>query len=118
MQKIISFLFSLFRNKKFLALLILFGIVVKLCMLPFYPQPGDYTFFLLPWVEFIKSNGYFEAFRYPFANYTPAYLYFLLLIAKLGVAPLVGINCCLFSLSMWLLGLWGRLLIRNIRKIG
>lgn len=92
MQKIISFLFSLFRNKKFLALLILFGIVVKLCMLPFYPQPGDYTFFLLPWVEFIKSNGYFEAFRYPFANYTPAYLYFLLLIAKLGVAPLVGIK--------------------------
>ena len=38
MQKIISFLFSLFRNKKFLVLLILFGIVVKLCMLPFYPQ--------------------------------------------------------------------------------
>lgn len=45
MQKIISFLFSLFRNKKFLALLILFGIVVKLCMLPFYPQPGGLYFF-------------------------------------------------------------------------
>ena len=91
MQKIISFCFS-FQKQKFLALLILFGIVVKLCMLPFYPQPGDYTFSFCRGWNLSSRTVIFEAFRYPFANYTPAYLYFLLLIAKLGVAPLVGIK--------------------------
>ena len=69
MLKILPVLQSLFRNKKFLALLILAGLLIKLLMLPFFPEPGDYTFFLKPWVEFIRSHGYWQAFRFEFANY-------------------------------------------------
>ena len=50
MLKILPVLQSLFRNKKFLALLIAMGLVIKLLMIPFVPEPGDYTFFLKPWV--------------------------------------------------------------------
>lgn len=92
MLKILPVLQSLFRNKKFLALLILAGLLIKLLMLPFFPEPGDYTFFLKPWVEFIRSHGYWQAFRFEFANYSPAYLYFLLGIAKLGGEPLIPIK--------------------------
>ena len=92
MLKILPVLQSLFRNKKFLALLILAGLLIKLLMLPFFPEPGDYTFFLKPWVEFIRSHGYWQAFRFEFANYSPTYLYFLLGIAKLGGEPLIPIK--------------------------
>ena len=66
MLKILPVLQSLFRNKKFLALLIAMGLVIKLLMIPFIPEPGDYTFFLKPWVEFIRSHGYWQAFRFIF----------------------------------------------------
>lgn len=107
MLKILPVLQSLFRNKKFLALLILAGLLIKLLMLPFFPDPGDYTFFLKPWVEFIRSHGYWQAFRFEFANYSPAYLYFLLGIAKLGGEPLIPIklvSICFEYVAAWFIG--------------
>ncbi len=107
MLKILPILQSLFRNKKFLALLILAGLLIKLLMLPFFPEPGDYTFFLKPWVEFIRSHGYWQAFRFEFANYSPAYLYFLLGIAKLGGEPLIPIklvSICFEYVAAWFIG--------------
>lgn len=107
MLKILPVLQSLFRNKKFLALLILAGLLIKLLMLPFFPEPGDYTFFLKPWVEFIRSHGYWQAFRFEFANYSPAYLYFLLGIAKLGGEPLIPIklvSICFEYVAAWFIG--------------
>ena len=107
MLKILPVLQSLFRNKKFLALLIAMGLVIKLLMIPFVPEPGDYTFFLKPWVEFIRSHGYWQAFRFEFANYSPAYLYFLLGIAKLGGEPLIPIkllSICFEYVAAWFIG--------------
>lgn len=107
MLKILPVLQSLFRNKKFLALLIAMGLVIKLLILPFIPEPGDYTFFLKPWVEFIRSHGYWQAFRFEFANYSPAYLYFLLGIAKLGGEPLIPIkllSICFEYVAAWFIG--------------
>lgn len=107
MLKILLVLQSLFRNKKFLALLILAGLLIKLLMLPFFPNPGDYTFFLKPWVEFIRSHGYWQAFRFEFANYSPPYLYFLLGIAKLGGEPLIPIklvSICFEYVAAWFIG--------------
>ncbi len=107
MLKILPVLQSLFRNKKFLALLILAGLLIKLLMLPFFPEPGDYTFFLKPWVEFIRSHGYWQAFRFEFANYSPTYLYFLLGIAKLGGEPLIPIklvSICFEYVAAWFIG--------------
>ena len=107
MLKILPVLQSLFRNKKYLALLILAGLLIKLLMLPFFPEPGDYTFFLKPWVEFIRSHGYWQAFRFEFANYSPAYLYFLLGIAKLGGEPLIPIklvSICFEYVAAWFIG--------------
>lgn len=107
MLKILPVLQSLFRNKKFLALLILAGLLIKLLMLPFFPNPGDYTFFLKPWVEFIRSHGYWQAFRFEFANYSPPYLYFLLGIAKQGGEPLIPIklvSICFEYVAAWFIG--------------
>lgn len=107
MLKILAVLQSLFKDKKFLAILILVGLVVKLLMFPFIPEPGDYTFFLKPWVEFIRSHGYWQAFRFEFANYSPAYLYFLLGIAKLGGEPLIPIkllSVCFEYVAAWFIG--------------
>lgn len=107
MLKILPVLQSLFRNKKFLALLIAMGLVIKLLMIPFIPEPGDYTFFLKPWVEFLRSHGYWQAFRFEFANYSPAYLYFLLGIAKLGGEPLIPIkllSICFEYVAAWFIG--------------
>ena len=107
MLKILPVLQSLFRNKKYLALLILAGLLIKLLMLPFFPEPGDYTFFLKPWVEVIRSHGYWQAFRFEFANYSPAYLYFLLGIAKLGGEPLIPIklvSICFEYVAAWFIG--------------
>ena len=107
MLKILPVLQSLFRNKKFLSLLIAMGLVIKLLMIPFIPEPGDYTFFLKPWVEFIRSHGYWQAFRFEFANYSPAYLYFLLGIAKLGGEPLIPIkllSICFDYVAAWFIG--------------
>lgn len=39
----------------------------------------DYNAFLAKWWDFIKNNGGFHALKYNFADYTPPYLYILLL---------------------------------------
>jgi len=53
---------------------------------------GDYNEFLEPWVNFIKANGYMKSLKYNFYNYTPAYIYTLIPIAKLGFYPLYAIK--------------------------
>ena len=39
--------------------------------------PGDVNFYLLPWYEHIVEAGPIGAFRAPFGNYSPPYLYLL-----------------------------------------
>ncbi len=65
---------------------ILAGIIIKLLLLPV--KTGDYIYFLDPWINFIKSHAYFSSLKYNFYDYTPSYIYILILIAKTGLNPL------------------------------
>jgi len=71
-------------------LLFLAGIAIRIILLPV--EKADYLTFLLPWVEFIKTHGYENSLRYIFYDYTPSYIYFLVVIAKLGLNPLFSIK--------------------------
>ena len=39
--------------------------------------PPDFIEYLLPWYQYIRLEGFINAFGTPFSNYTPAYLYLL-----------------------------------------
>lgn len=66
------------------------GIVIKVMLLPF--EKGDYLCFLDPWMDFIKSHGYFSALKYKFYNYTPTYIYFLIFATKIGINPVFTVK--------------------------
>lgn len=70
--------------------LIFLGIISKLLLFPI--ATGDYIHFLEPWINFIKENGYFSSLQYGFYNYTPSYIYILIILAKIGLNPLYSIK--------------------------
>ncbi len=72
-------------------LLLALGLITygKLSLIPF--ESSDYYLFLDPWCSTIVKNGYMKAFREKFANYSPLYLYYLVLVSKL------------FHSSLWLI---------------
>jgi Gpi18-like mannosyltransferase len=67
-------------------------------------KSGDYKSFLRPWYEFIQNNGGWSALQYNFADYTPAYLYWLVIAATVlaGLPKLLSIK--LFALTIDFLG--------------
>jgi Gpi18-like mannosyltransferase len=71
-------------------MLILMGLLLKPILFPF--KTGDYRNFLLPWINFIETHGYFSALQFDFHNYMPPYIYLLVLIAKMGFNPLFSIK--------------------------
>lgn len=79
----------LFRKESCL-LLICFGLVIKVALFPV--QTGDYTHYLAPWLHFIQTHGYAASLKFDFYNYTPAYIYLLIGIAKVGVYPLYAVK--------------------------
>lgn len=78
------------QKKNVLYAIILLGIALKLTLFPV--RLGDYNVYLEPWVNFIKSHGYFNSLQYDFYNYTPPYIFILIVIAKLGFSPLYSIK--------------------------
>lgn len=80
----------LLKNKLFWQLIIVLGLAAKLLF--FNVATVDYEIFLLPWINFIKSNGYFEALQFNFYDYTPLYIYVLIFIAKLNISSLYAIK--------------------------
>lgn len=85
-MKIKDKIINLAQNRRILIAVIILGIIAKLFLYPI--RLGDYNVYLEPWVNFIKQNGYFSALEHDFYNYTPAYIYILVLIAKTGIYPL------------------------------
>lgn len=63
-------------RRKFFGLLAL-AVVVRLACIP--SRSYDYMSFLDPWYEFIQHNGGLSALKHAFADYTPAYLYWLVI---------------------------------------
>lgn len=80
----------LLKNKALLYGLILMTLLFKILLFPV--KLGDYNFYLEPWMNFIKTHNYFYALKYDFYNYTPPYIYILILLAKLGFNPLYSIK--------------------------
>jgi Gpi18-like mannosyltransferase len=70
--------------------LIIIGVIIKIILLPI--ETGDFVVFLNPWIEFIKTHGYFSSLKYGFYDYTPSYIYILTAIAKIGLNPLYSIK--------------------------
>jgi Gpi18-like mannosyltransferase len=56
--------------------LLLTAVVARLVLMP--NVIGDFRVYVDPWAQFIVDHGGLPAFRHNFADYTPAYLYWLL----------------------------------------
>ncbi|MDD4427239.1 MAG: hypothetical protein PHG64_02460 [Paludibacter sp.] len=82
--------FKKLNKREFWFIVILSGFFFKFLLLPF--RSGDFNFFLNPWMDFISSNGYFSSLKYRFYNYTPPYIYILIILAKTGINPLYSIK--------------------------
>ena len=82
--------FVFISNKLIWILLIIIGLSIKIIIFPI--KTGDFVGFLEPWIDFIKSHGYFSSLKYGFYDYTPSYIYILIAIAKIGFNPLYSVK--------------------------
>ena len=78
--------FNLISKNIIWIVLIFIGLAIKLILL--HVSTGDYVGFLNPWIIFIKTHGYTSSLKYNFYDYTPSYIYILIIIAKTGLNPL------------------------------
>ncbi|QFS43934.1 hypothetical protein [Nostoc sphaeroides] len=82
----------------YLAIGIILAVLIRLICVP--NESLDYKYFLEPWYDFIASNGGFSALKYSFADYTPPYLYWILISATLlsGLPKIFAIK--LFAMTV------------------
>lgn len=69
--------------------LLIFGVFVRLELLPV--KTGDSVYFLA-WIDFIKTHGYLSSLKYNFYDYTPSYIYILILLSKIGLNSIYSIK--------------------------
>ncbi|MBD2202938.1 hypothetical protein H6G33_03345 [Calothrix sp. FACHB-1219] len=83
---------------KYLIAGVIFAIFIRWICVP--NKSVDYKYFLDPWYDFITSNGGFSALKHGFADYTPPYLYWILIAATLlfGLPKILAIK--LFAMSV------------------
>jgi len=90
-SKIEDYFFSpSFVNKIFFVFLLFLAGLIRYASLDF--QSGDYGSFLSPWYDFIMDNGKWKALGQNFANYTPPYLYLLVLATYLPIPKIAAIK--------------------------
>ena len=77
---------------------IIFALVIRLICVP--NKSVDYKYFLDPWYDFIASHGGFSALKYSFADYTPPYLYWILIAVTMlsGLPKILAIK--LFAMTV------------------
>ncbi|MEH2047306.1 hypothetical protein [Nostoc sp.] len=82
----------------YLTIGIILAVLIRLVCVP--NQSSDYKSFLAPWYDFIASHGGFNALKYSFADYTPPYLYWILIAATLlsGLPKIFAIK--LFAMAV------------------
>lgn len=102
------------KTKYYLLTIILLGVVVKLFLFDY--QYIDYGFYLSSWIENIKTNGYFSALKDPFYNYTPMYMYVLVLIAKVDLYPLYAIKLVSIGFEYLLAFFLGQLAFLHVKR--
>jgi Gpi18-like mannosyltransferase len=82
----------------YLVITIIFAVIIRLICVP--NKSVDYKYFLSPWYDFIASHGGFSALKYSFADYTPSYLYWLVIASTmLSVIPKI-LTIKLFAMTM------------------
>ena len=83
---------------RYLLIGIIFAVTIRLVCVP--NKSVDYKYFLDPWYDFIASHGGFSALKYGFADYTPSYLYWLLIASTLlsGLPKILAIK--LFAMTV------------------
>lgn len=103
-----------FLNKKESWILIIFiGFLFKLLLFPV--KLGDYNFYLKPWIDFIKANGFTASLKYDFYNYTPSYIYILIGLAKMGLNPLFSIKLVSISFEYILAFFVGKIAVLKFK---
>ncbi|MDD1467505.1 hypothetical protein MEO43_19910, partial [Dolichospermum sp. ST_sed5] len=77
---------------RYLFIGVIFAVVIRLVCVP--NQSVDYKYFLAPWYDFIASHGGFSALKDGFADYTPSYLYWLVIASTLlsGLPKILAIK--------------------------
>jgi Gpi18-like mannosyltransferase len=87
-----------FPAPKYLAPGIILALIIRLICVP--NKSVDYKYFLSPWYDFIQSHGGFNALQYSFADYTPPYLYWILISTTLlsGLPKILAIK--LFAMTV------------------
>lgn len=99
-EKYIRFWIS--KNKE-LILLILGSIIMFVIRIALFHRPsGDMTYYLEPWAKYIKNLGFFTAFKDPFYDYAPLYLYGIAFTTILPVPTLISVK--LLSVSFDFIG--------------
>jgi len=69
---------------------IVLAVTARLFLFDF--ESYDYMSFLSPWYDFIKSNGGFNALKFDFSNYSPPYLYLLVICTYLPLQKIYAIK--------------------------
>ncbi|MBD2293803.1 hypothetical protein H6G06_09930 [Anabaena sphaerica FACHB-251] len=83
---------------RYLFIGIIFAVILRLVCVP--NKSVDYKYFLDPWYDFIASHGGFNALKYSFADYTPSYLYWLVIASTMlsGLPKILAIK--LFAMTV------------------
>jgi len=90
--------------------IVVLALLIRKELLPIHS--ADYTVYLSPWYDFIKSHGGILALKYNFSNYNESYLYLLVIATHLPLAKITAIK----SLSTFfdlLLTAFVYLIVRN-----
>jgi Gpi18-like mannosyltransferase len=80
------------RIREYCLLLSLFVLAFILRIFCYKMQNYDYTNYLHPWYDFIRTHDGFAALKYNFANYNVVYLYLLALATYTRIPPLIAIK--------------------------
>ncbi len=83
---------------RYLIIGIIFAVLIRGICVP--NKSVDYKYFLAPWYDFIVSHGGFSALKQGFADYTPPYLYWIVIATTLlsGLPKILAIK--LFAMSV------------------
>jgi Gpi18-like mannosyltransferase len=71
---------------------LLFLLAIALRLLLYKEINTDYTNYISPWYDYIKSNGGFAALKDNFYNYNPPYLYLIALTTYLPIPKLLALK--------------------------
>ncbi len=90
--------------------IVVLALLMRKDLLPIHS--ADYTVYLSPWYDFIKSHGGILALKYNFSNYNESYLYLLIIATLLPLSKITAIKSISIFFDLVLAGLV-YLLVRN-----